>query len=428
MGIVIVGLSHKTAPIEIRERVVFSKETLPSALKQLTQMDGITEGMILSTCNRVEVVAHTEIEDEAVDRLRQFLYEFHELAPPALDPFFYHFKADAAVRHVFRVASSLDSMVIGEPQILGQVKEAYGVAYEAGCVGSMLNFLMHRTFHVAKRVRHETGISNAAVSISYAAVELAKKIFDSLQNKTILIVGAGKMSELATKHLRRSGAGKVLVTNRTFERAQELAALFKGEAVRYENIFHALSLADIVICSTNAPNYVISRNDVQRALSLRRSRSMFFIDISVPRNVEPQVNDVDNVFAYDIDDLQGVVESNLKERHREAQAAEQLVEAEVAMFLDRLRHQDVGPIIAALKDRIESICFAELERHMRKKGVTDDGHRKDLEMMVTRIANKIVHPLIVQVRRQAGPAVRKDGYIETLTRVFQVHDKDKSDS
>lgn len=426
MGIVVVGLSHKTAPVSIRERIAFNKETIPHALKQLVQVDGIREGLILSTCNRVELVALTPYDEDGVERLKRFIYDYHSLLPPALDPFLYDFKSNAAVRHIFRVACSLDSMVLGEPQILGQVKEAYGLAMECGSVGSTLSHLMRRTFRIAKRVRSETGISNAAVSISYAAVELAKKIFNLLSDKTILIVGAGKMSELATKHLRRSGAEKVLVTNRTFERAVELAELFHGEAVPYEQLPHTLARADIVITSTNAPDYIIRRADAQRALAARKGHLMFFIDIAVPRNVEPAVNDLENVFAYDIDDLQGVVESNLKERQREAQTAEQMVESEVVTFLAGLQHPDVGPMIAALKSRVESICYAELDRHLRKKGITHPEDRKELEQMITRIANKIAHPLIIQVRRQADPSAPKAGYIETLRNVFHLQDKDDS--
>lgn len=420
MSIVLVGLNHTTAPIEVRERVAFSREGITDALRRLVQVEGIQEGLILSTCNRVEILASAQNQIDDTERIKTFLYSYHAMTPPALQPYLYVYRESEAIRHVFRVACSLDSMILGEPQILGQVKQAYYLASEAGSIGTYLNALMHRTFSVAKRVRSETSIADSAVSVSYAAVELAKKIFGTLQGKTVLIAGAGKMSELATKYLKRSGVDKIFVCNRTFERAQELATLFNGQAVRYEDLLPSLVRSDIVIVSTNAPEYIISKGDVQQIIGRRKNKPIFLIDISVPRNIEPDVNEVDNVFSYDIDDLQAVVQANIKERTREAEEAEKLIDQEVIAFSQRLKSLDVTPVIVALRERIQEICYSELERHLRKSGNYNPEQRKELEMMVDRIVKKIAHPLIMQMKDPEETARRKADYIETVKKIFKL--------
>src|SRR5215510_14996935 len=285
MQLAVVGLSHKTAPVEIRERLAFSNDALRSALTSLVDRQEITEAIILSTCNRVEVVA--ESPDDRL--IREFLCEFHQISPDAVSQHLYSFRNADAIRHVFRVAASLDSMMVGEPQILGQVKEAYRIAAAAGTVGMHLTALMNRAFAVAKKVRSETGISQAAVSVSYAAVELARKIFGDLAGKTVMIIGASKMGELTAKHLKRNGVSSVLVTNRTFERAVELAKVFEGAAVPFEHFTEHMDRADIVISSTGAPHFVITKPMAEQLIHHRRNRPVFFIDIAVPRDIDPAV-------------------------------------------------------------------------------------------------------------------------------------------
>src|SRR5215469_12088541 len=333
MQLALVGLSHKTAPVEVRERLAFSAEGLRFALSSLVQMKNISEAMILSTCNRVEVVA--EGPDDRF--IRDFLCEYHQISTDAVSKHLYSFKNTDAIRHVFRVASSLDSMMVGEPQILGQVKEAYRIAADAGTIGMHLSALMSRAFAVAKRIRSETGISHSAVSISYAAVELAKKIFGTLSGKTVMIIGASKMGELAAKHLKRAGASSVLVTNRTFERAVELAKVFEGAAVPFEHFTDHIDRADIVISSTGAPHFIITKPMGEAIIHRRKNKPMFFIDIAVPRDVEPTVNEIDNAFLYDIDDLQQVVDANLKDRLKEAHRAEEIIDLEVAAFCTKMQ-------------------------------------------------------------------------------------------
>src|ERR1041384_6426843 len=314
MQLALVGLSHKTAPVEVRERLAFPGDGVRDALTALTGRHQVNEAMILSTCNRVEVVAQSTDDDT----IREFLCDFHQIPHESVSKHLYSFRNADVIRHVFRVASSLDSMVIGEPQILGQVKEAYRIAMDAGTVGMHLSALMNRAFAVAKKVRTETGISQSAVSVSYAAVELAKKIFGTLNGKTVMIIGASKMGELAAKHLKRAGVSSVLVTNRTFERAVELAKVFEGAAVPFDRLTDHIDRADIVISSTGAPHFIITKPMGEQVIHRRKNKPMFFIDIAVPRDIDPAVNEIDNAFLYDIDDLQQVVDANMKDRLSEA--------------------------------------------------------------------------------------------------------------
>src|SRR6476646_9183645 len=299
MQLAIVGVSHKTAPVEVRERLAFNSDVLRSALTALIDRQNVREAIILSTCNRVEVVA--ESPDDRL--IREFLCDFHQIPPDSVSKHLYSFRNADVIRHVFRVASSLDSMMIGEPQILGQVKEAYRIAADAGTVGMHLSALMNRAFAVAKKIRTETGISQSAVSISFAAVELARKIFGELSGKTVMIIGASKMGELAAKHLKRNGVSSVLVTNRTFERAVELAQVFEGAALPFEHLTEHMDRADIVISSTGAPHFIITKPMGEQMIHRRKNRPVFFIDIAVPRDIDPTVNEIDNAVLYDIDDL-----------------------------------------------------------------------------------------------------------------------------
>src|SRR5262249_34643395 len=306
MKLLITGVSHKTAPVEVRERLAFSEAALPAALAQLKARDGVSEALILSTCNRVEIVVTSDDHVDLPALVGDFLAETRKASTTSLGPCIYYHEGREAIHHLFRVAASLDSMVVGEPQILGQLKSAYNIAKAQGALCGILDSVLSRAFGVAKRVRSETGIGQMAVSISYAAVELARKIFGSLDGKTVMIVGAGKMSELSARHLRRSGASHIFVTNRTYERALELANLFQGTPVEYPRFLNLLPEVDILIPSSGAPHYILHKAEMQHVIGVRRNKPMFLIDIAVPRNIAPNVNEVDNVFLYDIDDLQGV--------------------------------------------------------------------------------------------------------------------------
>ncbi|MBI1786283.1 MAG: glutamyl-tRNA reductase [Acidobacteria bacterium] len=412
MRLLVTGVSHKTAPVEVRERLAIPEAALPDALAALRAQEGILEAMILSTCNRVEISVVAEDQPDAPAAVGRFLSQAHE-------PYLYRYEGREAIHHLFRVAASLDSMVVGEPQILGQLKTAYAAAKAQAAVGGLLDTVITRAFSVAKRVRSETGIGQMAVSISYAAVELARKIFGSLDGKKVMIVGAGKMSELSARHLRRSGASHIFVTNRTHERALEMAALFQGTPVEYDRFLGILPEIDIVITSSGAPHYILRKTEMQRVIAARRNRPMFVIDIAVPRNVEPDVNKVDNVFLYDIDDLQEVVNANLRERHKEAGRAEEIVAQEVERMMSRLKVQEVTPTIVSLQDQFEQIRMGEIERTRRKLGPLTAQQEEAIDALTRGIVNKIAHLPISELRRHAG---NPDGahVINAIRRVFHL--------
>jgi glutamyl-tRNA reductase len=399
MELALVGLSHKTAPVEIRERLAFPSDALQTALTALVGRQEVNEAMILSTCNRVEVMVAETSDDE---RIRQFLCEFHQIPHDAVSKHLYSFRNVDAIRHVFRVTSSLDSMVVGEPQILGQVKEAYRIASDAGTVGAHLSALMNRAFAVAKKVRSETGISQSAVSVSYAAVELARKIFGDLSGKTVMIIGASKMGELAAKHLKRNGVSSVLVTNRTFERAVELAKIFEGAAVPFEHFTDHMVGADIVITSTGAPHFIIPKSLAEQVIHRRKNKPMFFIDIAVPRDIDPAVNEIDNAFLYDIDDLQQVIDANLKERLKEAMRAEEIIDNEVQAFCMKMQTREVVPTIVELRDSLEKLRRDEIERNRRHLKDLSPEQQAAVDQITKSIVNKILHPPIEQLKQMAN--------------------------
>jgi glutamyl-tRNA reductase len=420
MNFCLTGLSHKTASIEVRERVAFSQETLPEAVRRVASIEGAREALILSTCNRVEIVARSEkSQADLCPALAEFLAQFHDVPPAIIAPHLYHLQHRDAIRHLFRVASSLDSMIVGETQILGQVKEAYAVARAAGTLRGPLEEALTRAFGVAKRIRTETGIASSAVSVSYAAVELARKIFGVLEGKRVFVVGAGKMSELAARHLISNGGSHVFVTNRTPERAQELARLLDGRAVPYEQFFDYATQCDILIVSTAAPHFLIRKADAQRLLAERKNRPMFLIDISVPRNIDPEVNKLDNLFLYDIDDLQQVVNANMKERLREAQRGEQIAEQEVDRFLRWMKTLDVVPTIIDLQSHAEQIRKQELARAESKLGTLTPEQRAAVESLTQGMMNKILHSPITGLKELAQ---QPDGLrlVETVRRIFNL--------
>ena len=421
MKLLVTGVSHKTAPVEIRECLAFPEPVLPAAVQALKARDGVTEACILSTCNRVEVTVTTADGCDPQTLVDAFLQESRMVAPESFGPYLYRHEGQNAIHHLFRVAASLDSMVVGEPQILGQLKAAYVVAKGQGALCGWLETLLERAFSVAKRVRSETGIGQMAVSVSYAAVELARKIFGSLNHRTVMVVGAGKMSELAARHLRRSGATHVFVTNRTHERAIEMARLFQGTPVDYTRFVSMLPEVDILIASSGAPHYILHKDEMQRVIATRRNKPMFLIDIAVPRNLEPAVNDVDNVFLYDIDDLQEVVNANLRERLKEAERAEEIVRQEVERMMGRLKVQEVTPTIVSLQTELERIRLAEIERVRRKYGPVTREQEEAWDMLTRGIINKIAHGPIAELRLQAG---QPDGahVIAAIRKAFHLED------
>ena len=401
MSILLIGVNHKTAPVEIRERLFLNDEACADGLRHLVDGEFVREGLIVSTCNRVEVLGATANDQLKVgaERITQFLDTSGHLPAGFLETHLYHHTDDEAVRHLFRVASSLDSMVVGEPQVLGQVRHAYALGVRAGTVGRVLNRLVHHTFRVAKRVRNETGIAASAVSISYMAVELGKKIFESLKGCTVLLIGAGEMAELSARHLVNAGVSRVIIANRTEESARQLADEFGAATVSLEQLDEVLPQADVVLCSTGAPDFVVTADRTRKALERRRNRPTCFIDISVPRNIDPAVSNIPNVFLFDIDDLESVISSNIREREREAERAELIVQSEVMQFHQKLRLMDIGPSIGALRQNMQDVARAELERQRKRLGVLTKDQEEAIEALLMSTVNKISHPIINQMRR-----------------------------
>ncbi len=404
MAIVLIGVNHKTAPVEVRELLAFSEGALAAGLHQLVDGEILREGLIVSTCNRVEVLSTTGKDQlqQGTERIRDFLSRSHNIAGNSFSAHFYQHVDDQAVRHIFRVASSLDSMVVGEPQVLGQVRRAYSQAIEAGTAGRVLNRLVHHAFHVAKRVRSETGIAASAVSISYMAVELGKKIFRSLEGCSVLLIGAGEMAELSARHLMNAGVARVMVTNRTAAAAHRLARDFGGEAASFDALADHLAEADIIICSTAADGYVVTPEMAAAALNRRRNRPAFYIDISVPRNVDPAIGKLPNLFLFDIDDLESVITSNIREREHEAQRAELIVDSEVMQFEQALRALDIGPTLAALRQKLQDIARHELERQRSRLGQLSAEQENAIDALLVGTVNKISHPVLNHLRRSAG--------------------------
>jgi glutamyl-tRNA reductase len=416
----ITGVNHKSAPVEVRERLAFDEPSLAAALLDLKSRPGFCEGMILSTCNRVEVALTCE-DATALLEVDEFLADTRHVARDWVTPYLYRYEDGDAIRHLFRVASSLDSMVVGEPQILGQLKSAYALAKEHGAVSGFLDTLLTRAFNVAKRVRSETEIGANAVSVSYAAVELARDIFGTLDDKRVMIVGAGKMSELAARHLRRSGATHIFVTNRTHERAVEMAQVFDGKIIEYTKLMAFLPEVDIVITSSGAPHYILTRDEMKKVIDARRNRPMFLIDIAVPRNIEPSVNKLDNVFLYDIDDLQKVVDTNLVGRMQSAEEAEAIIREEVERMMARLKTREVVPTIVSLQEQLEKLRIGELTRMRGKFGSLTPEQEEALITLTKGIINKIAHGPISELRRQAN---EPDGHhiVLAIRKVFRLRD------
>lgn len=414
MTIALIGVNHKTAPIALRERIAISREELAEATRALAAVPGVTECMIVSTCNRVELIAAVEWVEGAGAPLAEFLSGYFGIAQEILGPHLYQYRGREAAGHLFRVAASLDSMVVGEPQILGQVKEALAVARAEGTVAGQLEHLLQSAFAAAKKARSETGIGSNSVSIASVAVEMARKIFGALQGRTVFLVGAGKMSELAARHLVQQGAGAILVTNRTQERAHRMAQDFGGRVIPFEQLHEAASEADIVISSTGAPHPIFRPEHGHAFLRARKNRPMFFIDIAVPRDVDPEMNKLDGIFVYDIDDLQQVAAAHMEERSREAVDAEALIAAEVERFDDRQRTVNAAPAIVALQRGAEAIRVAEVERlHARLGGLRPE-QLAAVEALTRSIVNKLLHQPMQALKQAAreGDAMKLDAICE----------------
>ena len=416
--IILIGINHKTAPVELRECIAFSEDESASALQTLSRKPHIKELLLFSTCNRVEVLVVTENKREAIDSTKDYIAEVNKIPRQAFEDALYIHEGDEAVRHVFRVASSLDSMVVGEPQILGQVKDAYRLATEAKVSGVILNRLLHRTFFVAKRIRTETGIGGHAVSISYAAVELGRKIFGSLESKNVLLVGAGEMAELAVEHLIRNKVGDISVANRTFENGVELARRFNGQALRFEEIADCLKVVDIIISSTGSPDFVITRDQVKGVIRIRRNRPIFFIDIAVPRDIDPQVNRLSNSYVYDIDDLQGVIDENIEDRQKEAIKGERIVDEAVIQFRDWSASLEVVPTIVALRNKLESIAETEIKKTLQSNKIPESGAQA-IKKMADSLINKILHHPTVFLKRNSMTG-DKSNHIDLVRKLFKL--------
>ncbi|MCP9452405.1 MAG: glutamyl-tRNA reductase [Nitrospira sp.] len=420
MHVIVLGLSHKTAPIEIREKLAVPESRLGEALVRLCTYEGVREGLLLSTCNRVEVYSVVDDIDVGHERLLEFLADTNlSLSSEELTPHLYWYVGERAIAHLFRVAASLDSMVIGESQILGQLKDAFEVALAHKTTGVIMNKIVKKAISVAKRVRTETKIAEAAVSVSYAAVELAKKIFSNLNEKTVMLVGAGEMAKLAARHLIAQGVRQVRITTRTPQHAIDLAERFGGTPIPFDHFKEDMAAADIILVSTGASHYLIDAEDVQRAVAKRGNRPMFLIDISVPRNIEPAVRHVDNAFLFDIDDLQHRVQQNREERLREAEKAERMIGEEVAGTVEWIRSLEVTPTIVALRNRVDEIKQAELERVLGRLPHLSPQDRELIEGLASAIVNKLIHRTMVTLKAEVNSA-NGPAFIEAARRFFSL--------
>jgi glutamyl-tRNA reductase len=401
--LICVGVNHRRAPVELRERIAFTVEQVGEALLAMKGLEGVSEAMLLSTCNRVELYAAGD-PDTTPYRLGGLLHRFHDLEEGVLDEHLFRLVGEDAVSHLFRVASSLDAIVIGEPQILGQVKDGFFRAAGQGTTGPVLNKTLHRAFSVAKRVRTETRIASSAVSVSYAGVELGRKIFGDIAGRECLLVGAGDMAELAARHFVERGA-RLIVANRSFARGHRLAEAFGGLARELSELPQLLEEVDIVLCSTSAPGFVITRDMMKMAVKRRRYRPLFLIDIAVPRDIDPRAADFEGVYVYDVDDLQQVVEENIEQRRNEADRAEDIVRDEVLKFARVTREQRAVPTIRALREAMLQVAIAEADKTLVILGdQASEKQKKSVQAMAKAIVNKVLHEPITRLKEQSARA------------------------
>ncbi|HNY73147.1 MAG TPA: glutamyl-tRNA reductase [Syntrophales bacterium] len=419
MNLLLLGMNHKTAPVEIRERLNIACTEDFNLLGEILAIPGVEEALYLSTCNRVEILVRSREGDGAEERLRELIFRHGNLSGAELARCLYVYRDETAVRHLFRVAAGLDSLIMGEPQILGQVKDAYRQAVEREAAGIILNKLLHRAFRVAKRVRTETGVANHAVSVSYAAVELAKKIFGTLGDKKILLVGAGEMSELAARHLLKHGGDQLFVANRTWERAVGMAADFQGTAVEFPRLGEVLREADIVITSTGAPGYILTGEMVAAALKRRKNRLLFIIDIAVPRDVDPRAGDLENVYLYNMDDLQEIADENMAIRKEEAARGEEIIAAETEEFLAWFDTLAVVPTIVSLREKAEAIIAGELERAEGWLRNLRPEDREEAALLAQAIVNKLLHDPMTSLKEETREGAAR-AYVAALRRLFRL--------
>jgi len=424
MRVFVVGLNHKIADVDVREKLAFNGPKLVEGLIKFKELPEVQEAIILSTCNRVELYANVNDAKIASESTKTFLSEFHNLNRGSLDNALYIYDDINAIRHIFRVASSLDSMVVGEPQILGQLKDAFELALTKKTTGILLNKLMKKAISVAKRVRTETRIAENAVSISFAAIELAKKIFTDLSKRVFMLLGAGEMAELAARHLIGSGVKEVLVSNRTYERACELASEFNGRPVKFDDFIQEMVRTDIIICSTGAPHYIITKSQMQKVMKERKQRQVFIIDISVPRNIDPEINGLDNVYLYNVDDLQGVVDANMFERQKEAEKAEKIIEEELETFLKWQSSLDSVPTIIALREKAEEIKKEELDKLFHKIQGIGEKEKEAIEYMATALMNKLIHPPTAALKEDSE---NKDALVAAIRRLYGINGEKNED-
>jgi glutamyl-tRNA reductase len=422
LDIVLLGLNHKTAPVALRECLTFNEDDTGKALEILQQHSSIKEVLLFSTCNRIEVLMAADDKHNAVAAAKRFISKFKNITVSQFDDTLYMYDGETAVRHIFRVASSLDSMVLGEPQILGQIKAAYRTATQKKTSGVILNRLLHRTFFVAKRVRTETGIGDHAVSISYAAIELGRKIFGTLENKKVLMIGAGEMAELAVEHLIRNRVGNILVANRTFERGVDLAKKFNGTAIRFEEIIDCLEEVDIIISSTGSPDFIIRRDQVKGLMRSRRNRPLFFIDIAVPRDIDPQINRLLNTYVYDIDDLKGVIDENVEDRNREAVKAERIVDEAVIRFRQWFESLSAIPTVMALRNKMEAIAKTEVQKTLQSLNHLSDDDSQAIQRMTNALVNKILHDPTLFLKGN-GCQGDRSVYLDVTRKLFNLDDE-----
>jgi len=417
--IILIGLNHTTAPVELRECIAFTPEDAIVSLNQLKQESDIEEVLLYSTCNRVEILMVSNNPTGAAKLAIQHIATLHQISANQFEPFLYQWKNDQAVRHVLRVAASLDSMVLGEPQILGQIKSAYHTATQEKASGLILNRLMHRAFFIAKKIRTETGIGDRAVSISYAAVALSKKIFDTLEAKQVLMIGAGEMAELAVEHLLKQRIGKLYVANRTFERGVTLAEKFKGLTIRLEEIPDLLDQVDIIISSTGSTQLIITRDQVKAAMRARRHRPLFFIDIAVPRDIDPEINRLNNAYVYDVDDLQNIIDENIADRKKGALKGERIVDEGVIRFREWYDNLNVVPTIVSLRNKLRNIIEAEVFKTLPNVQSEQSVSDTTIQKMIDAMVNKIMHDP-TRLLKQEGHHINKPVYLDLTRRLFKL--------
>lgn len=416
MTLVALGINHKTAPVDIREKVAFSPEKVHDALQNLVNQDAVHEAVILSTCNRTEV--YCGLDDSANDAVLKWLSDYHQLPLEAISPYIYAHLGSDAVQHILRVASGLDSMVLGEPQILGQIKEAYMKANSAGVIGSQLNRLFQHTFAVAKQVRTDTAIGASPVSVAFAAVSLAKQIFSDLSERKVMLIGAGETIELVARHLKENQVDKIIVANRTVERANELAKAFAAEAIAIPQIPQYLPEADIVISSTASPLPFIGKGMMESVIKTRKHRPMFMVDIAVPRDIEPEVGELNDIYLYTVDDLHEVIEENRKSRQEAAHQAEDIIETQVAHFMGWLRSLEAVDAIRAYRDKSHHTRDEVVANAKRQLLAGKDPHMI-IEELARQLTNKLIHEPSVQMKHAAYHG--DQAFLESACRLLGVN-------